>query len=159
MELSSIKPILVFTSWAVFTFSSHYCAKIFLSQKENVHINAFYLTLLQMFCGSFSIFYNVKEVLLNFIPLVRRVKKKCVTLIQLKKIDKKMALIGCCHALGVFMTNCSLGVTTASLTHMVKMSESIMTAILMTVMGKIGWVFTFIYNAECICFHFISAST
>ena len=68
---------------------------------------------------------------------MRSIKIKCVTLIQLKKIDRKMAMIGCCHAFGVLMTNFSLGVTTASLTHMIKMSEPIMTAILMTIMGKI----------------------
>jgi len=37
------------------------------------------------------------------------------------------------------MTNFSLGVTTASLTHMIKMSEPLITAVLMTLMGKISF--------------------
>ena len=43
------------------------------------------------------------------------------------------------------MTNSSLGMTSASLTHMIKMSEPLVTTTLMTVMGKIDFSFDILW--------------
>ena len=53
--------------------------------------------------------------------------------------------LGCLHAYGSLMTNSSLGVTSASLTHMIKMSEPLVTTTLMTVMGKINFSFEILF--------------
>ena len=48
------------------------------------------------------------------------------------KLDMTTLFLGCCHAYGSLMTNSSLGLGSASLTHMIKMSEPLVTSILMT---------------------------
>ena len=50
-------------------------------------------------------------------------------------------LLGMFHTYGMLMTNGSMSQTTASLTHMVQMSEPFCTAILMAVLGKISFNF------------------
>ena len=48
-------------------------------------------------------------------------------------------LIGCCHAYGSLLTNASLGLTSASLTLMIKMLEPLVTSVLMMLSGKINF--------------------
>ena len=48
------------------------------------------------------------------------------------KLDMTTLFLGCCHAYGSLMTNSSLGLGSASLTRMIKMSEPLVTSILMT---------------------------
>ena len=47
-----LKKIFTFLFWAVFTFFSHYSAKLFLSNSEYLTKNVIILTCLQMTCGS-----------------------------------------------------------------------------------------------------------
>ena len=48
------------------------------------------------------------------------------------KLDMTTLFLGCCHAYGSLMTNSSLGLGSDSLTRMIKMSEPLVTSILMT---------------------------
>merc|ERR1719483_1385488 len=54
-------------------------------------------------------------------------------------LDYKIVLLGACHSYGMLMTNSSMAQTTASLTHLVKMSEPFYTTIIMAIMGKISF--------------------
>ena len=45
--------------------------------------------------------------------------------------------LGACHAYGSLMTSASLGLSSASLTHMIKMSEPLVTSSLMMILGKV----------------------
>merc|ERR1719206_548906 len=52
-------------------------------------------------------------------------------------LDYRIVLLGGCHSYGMLMTNSSMAQTTASLTHLVKMSEPFFTTIIMAVMGRL----------------------
>ena len=54
--------------------------------------------------------------------------------------------LGACHAYGSLFTNSSLGLSSASLTHMIKMSEPLVTSILMMTMGKISFSFDLLFT-------------
>ena len=47
--------------------------------------------------------------------------------------------LGACHAYGSLMTSASLGLSSASLTHMIKMSEPLVTSSLMMILGKVSF--------------------
>eukprot|EP00091_Calanus_sinicus_P011314 TRINITY_DN25657_c0_g1_i1.p1 TRINITY_DN25657_c0_g1~~TRINITY_DN25657_c0_g1_i1.p1 ORF type:complete len:170 (-),score=33.01 TRINITY_DN25657_c0_g1_i1:76-585(-) len=54
-------------------------------------------------------------------------------------MDYKTILLGACHSYGMMMTNSSMANTTASLTHLIKMSEPFYTTIIMAIMGKMNF--------------------
>jgi len=119
VNMMEFKKITVFLSWAVFTFLSHYYAKIFLSNTQHLIENVIILTGLQMACG--SIIY-LKLFLSGEIP----------------ELNSRVLFLGICHLTGVLMTNSSLAVTSASLTHMIKMSEPLFTSFILAFMGKMS---------------------
>ena len=52
IKVLELKKIFTFLFWAVFTFFSHYSAKLFLSNTDYLTENVIILTSLQMACGS-----------------------------------------------------------------------------------------------------------
>ena len=51
-----------FLSWALFTFTSHFCAKIFLAESGYLFEDVIILTIIQMFFGSLLAVSIRKEV-------------------------------------------------------------------------------------------------
>ena len=108
-------------SWAAFTFSSHFYAKIFLSDSQHFFNDVLLLTSSQMLLAAMFMFVTRREVKVT------------------ESLDWTTLFLGACHAYGSLMTNASLGLSSASLTHMIKMSEPLVTSTLMMIMGKISF--------------------
>ena len=53
--------------------------------------------------------------------------------------DYRIIVLGACHSYGMMMTNRRMAETTASLTHLVKMSEPFYTTTIMATMGNINF--------------------
>ena len=122
-----ISQFLSFICWAFFTYISHFFAKhvLSLSPAESVLEQVICITSMQVGVGA----------ILYVVLLFRnRYSSNLV-------MDYKVFLLGMFHTYGMLMTNGSMSQTTASLTHMVKMSEPFCTAILMAVLGKISFNF------------------
>ena len=125
MNVANIYKFFSFFFWALFTYTSHFFAKQYFSLTSSTFVTekVIFLTSLQVGCG--AVFY---------------------VLIKLKNrhgggpiLDYRLILLGACHSYGMMMTNSSMAQTTASLTHLVKMSEPFYTTIIMAIMGKINF--------------------
>ena len=115
-----------FFFWALFTYSSHFFAKQFFSVSDaSTRVEqVVFLTTLQVGCGA-------------ILFLLLRIRGRGGG----PPLDYKLILLGACHSYGMLMTNSSMSQTTASLTHLIKMSEPFYTTIIMAVMGKINFNF------------------
>ena len=113
---------LAFISWALFTYISHWFAKYILSHNSvgNAIESVLLITSCQVGFGAMLyVFLKAKNMYLDSLVL-----------------DGKIFFLGMFHTYGMLMTNFSMSQTTASLTHMIKMSEPFCTTILMVASGR-----------------------
>jgi len=125
MNVAHVYKFLSFFCWALFTYTSHFFAKQYFSSTSISFTTekVIFLTSLQVGCG--AILYVIMK-------LRNRHGGGLV-------LDYRIVLLGACHSYGMLMTNSSMAQTTASLTHLVKMSEPFYTTIIMAIMGKISF--------------------
>ena len=123
MESLHLFQCLSFFSWAALTYTSHFYAKQYLSSSHasQTRDRVIFLTTVQLGCG--SILY-----------LILKMRKKAA---GVSVLDYRVVLLGGCHSYGMLMTNSSMAYTTASLTHLVKMTEPFFTTIIMVIMGRL----------------------
>ena len=94
---------------------------MFLSDSKHFFNDVLLLTSSQMILAAMLIFVSRRELKVT------------------ESLDWTTLFLGACHAYGSLLTNSSLGLSSASLTHMIKMSEPLVTSILMMILGKINF--------------------
>jgi len=127
MEVTDFNKFLPFFFWVFFTYSSDFFTKQYFTNTSTSFVteNVILITSLQVGCGS-----------LLYVALKLRHGHDAGL-----RLDFKTMLLGACHSYGTLMTNSSLAQTTASLTHLVKMSEPFFVTFLMAIMGKSSFNF------------------
>ena len=120
VSADGVKQFISFVAWAGFTFSSHYSGKLWFNSRQGDSLQkTLILTVTQLATG----------IAIGLVTCLLRGKLKEV------KLDPITFLLGVCHGYGSLLTNGSMSVTNATVTHMIKMSEPLCTMIGMMTMG------------------------
>ena len=96
-----LKKISTFLSWAVFTFFSHYSAKLFLSNTDYLTENVIILTSLQMACGSLIF---LKLLVSGEVKDFQEDKIKHIS-VKVPELNGRLIFLGICHLLGKVFNN------------------------------------------------------
>ena len=114
VSADGVKQFISFVAWAGFTFSSHYSGKLWFNSRQGDSLQkTLILTVNQLATG----------ITIGLVTCLLKGKLKEVNL------DPITFLLGVCHGYGSLLTNKSMSVTNATVTHMIKMSEPLCTMI------------------------------